>query len=178
MSRIGRDQEDRAGIRKRLQFASVRLATPVDGIVSSLTDGIRAVIDSQQLEDLKHQIRRGMEGVVRDGRHAGGRAYGYHAIPGKPGELEIVPAEAAIVRRIFKAYLAGEMPRQIAHALNAENIPPPRGAWWGSSAIQGSNNARMAFCRMNSTWGASSGIRATSGSTRTRVVALTAPTRK
>jgi hypothetical protein len=85
MSRIGRDQEDRAGIRKRLQFANVRLATPVDGIVSSLTDGIRAVIDSQQLEDLKHQIRRGMEGVVRDGRHAGGRAYGYRAVPGKPG---------------------------------------------------------------------------------------------
>jgi site-specific DNA recombinase len=142
MSRIGRDQEDRAGIRKRLQFANVRLATPVDGIVSSLTDGIRAVIDSQQLEDLKHQIRRGMEGVVRDGRHAGGRAYGYRAVPGKPGELEIVPAEAAIVRRIFECYLAGEMPRQIAHALNAENIPPPRGAWWGSSAIQGSTKRK------------------------------------
>jgi site-specific DNA recombinase len=142
MSRIGRDQEDRAGIRKRLQFASVRLATPVDGIVSSLTDGIRAVIDSQQLEDMKHQIRRGMEGVVRDGRHAGGRAYGYRAVLGKPGELEIVPTEAAIVRRIFERYLGGDMPRQIAHALNSENVPPPRGAWWGSSAIQGSSKRK------------------------------------
>ena len=72
MSRVGRDQEDRAGIRKRLRFAGISIMTPTDGVVTDLTDGIRAVIDSQYLEDLKHATRRGMAGVIRDKRHAGG----------------------------------------------------------------------------------------------------------
>lgn len=75
--------------------------------------------------------------MVRDGRHAGGRAYGYRAVPGKPGELEIVEDEAAIVRRIFAAYAAGRTPRDIAHDLNRENIRPPRGRRWNASTING-----------------------------------------
>jgi len=43
--------------------------------------------------------------VIRDGRHAGGRAYGYRAVPNKPGELEIVEEEAEIVRQIFADYI-------------------------------------------------------------------------
>jgi site-specific DNA recombinase len=68
---------DRAAIRKRLRFAGVTIMTPADGVVTDLTDGIRAVIDSQYLDDLKHATRRGMAGVIRDKRHAGGKAYGY-----------------------------------------------------------------------------------------------------
>src|SRR5205809_3227741 len=49
-------------IRKRLRFAGVTIMTPADGVVTDLTDGIRAVIDSQYLEDLKHATRRGMAG--------------------------------------------------------------------------------------------------------------------
>ena len=30
-----------------------------------------------------------------------GRAYGYRAVPGRPGELEIIEEEASVVRRIF-----------------------------------------------------------------------------
>jgi hypothetical protein len=41
MSRIGRDQEDRAAIRKRLRFAGITIMTPSDGVVTDLTDGIR-----------------------------------------------------------------------------------------------------------------------------------------
>jgi site-specific DNA recombinase len=67
----------------------------------------------------------------------GGRAYGYRAIPGKPGELEIVEEEAAIVRRIFAAYAAGRTPRDIAHDLNRENVRPPRGRRWNASTING-----------------------------------------
>jgi site-specific DNA recombinase len=69
------------------------MMTPVDGLVTRLTDGIKAVIDSQYLEDLKVMIHRGMAGVVRHGRHAGGRADGYRTT-GKKGALEIDPAEA------------------------------------------------------------------------------------
>jgi site-specific DNA recombinase len=80
MSRIGRDQEDRALIRKRLKFAGVTIMTPADGVVTDLTDGIRAVIDSQYLDDLKHAVRRGMSGKVRAGLSGGGLTYGYRVV--------------------------------------------------------------------------------------------------
>ena len=136
MSCVGRDEEDRAAIRKRLTFAGINMMTPVDGVVTRLTDGIKAVIDSQYLEDLKVMIYRGMAGVVRDGRHAGGKAYGYRTT-GKKGVLEINPAEAEIVRRIFEEYVAGRTPRDIAHGLNKGRILPPRGRSWNASTING-----------------------------------------
>jgi hypothetical protein len=97
MSRVGRDEEDRAAIRKRLTFHGVTIMTPVDGVVTRLTDGIKAVIDSHYLEDLKVMIRRGMAGVIRDGRHAGGRAYAYRPVPGKKAE-----------GRMFSSWLKGK----------------------------------------------------------------------
>jgi DNA invertase Pin-like site-specific DNA recombinase len=36
MSRVGRDQEDRAAIRKRLSFHGIAIATPTDGVVTPL----------------------------------------------------------------------------------------------------------------------------------------------
>ncbi|MBV8418518.1 MAG: recombinase family protein [Hyphomicrobiales bacterium] len=148
MSRIGRDQEDRAGIRKRLGFYSVTIATPADGVVTPLVDGIRAVIDSQQLEDLKHHTRRGMRGRVREGRSAGGRTYGYTVLPPesdghgrfKRGGRVVNEVEAQIVRRIFSQYVAGATPREIAKRLNLDGVKPPRGRNWNASTING--NAR------------------------------------
>ena len=137
LSRIARDQEDAPAIRKRLTFCGVQLVTPADGIVSPLMHGLRTIIDSQFLDDLKSSIRRGMKGVVRDGRHPGGLTFGYRAVPGRPGEPEIVVAEAEIVRRIFRDYVAGQPARAIAAKLNAEGVPPPRGTYWRGSTIGG-----------------------------------------
>jgi site-specific DNA recombinase len=72
LSRIARDEEDSPAIRKRLAFAGVKIVTTADGVVSPLMHGLRTIIDSQFLIDLKGAIRRGMSGVIRDGRHAGG----------------------------------------------------------------------------------------------------------
>ena len=41
MSRIGRDDEFRAHIRKRLAFLGIKMMTPADGVVSTLVDQIR-----------------------------------------------------------------------------------------------------------------------------------------
>jgi hypothetical protein len=43
-----------------------------------------------QREDGAKKVRRGMAGVLRDGRHPGGRAYGYRPSLGNKGALEIV----------------------------------------------------------------------------------------
>lgn len=79
-----------------------------------------------------------MAGVIREGCRAGGCACGYRPVPGAPGKMEIVEVEAMIVHRIFARYAAGDTPREIATALNAERVPPPRGKFWRASVITGS----------------------------------------
>lgn len=90
-----------------------------------------------QREEGAREVKRGMAGVARDCRHAGGRAYDYRAIAGRPGELERHEPEAQVVHRIFDAYCAGATPRDIARALNADRGPPPRGDAWNASTING-----------------------------------------
>jgi DNA invertase Pin-like site-specific DNA recombinase len=137
LDRLSRDMEDLAGIHKRLSFQGIEIQAVHDGTADSILIGIRGLVGQMQREDGAKKVRRGMAGVIRDGRHAGGRAYGYRAVPGKPGELEIVEDEAAIVRRIFAAYAGGRAPREIAQDLNRESVCPPRGRRWNASTING-----------------------------------------
>lgn len=137
LDRLSRDQEDLAGIHKRLTFAGIEIQAVHDGVADAVQVGIRGLVSTLFLADLKHKIRRGMTGVVSDGRHAGGRSFGYRPIPGKPGELEVVDEEAEVVRRIFREYLAGRTPRDIAAGLNEERVPAPRGTAWNASTING-----------------------------------------
>ena len=137
LDRLSRDQEDLAGIWKRLNFLGIELCAVHEGTADQIQIGVRGLLGSLFLTDLAHKVRRGMQGVVRDGRNAGGRGYGYRPIPGKRGELEIVEDEATTVRRIFQDYVAGRTPREIAYALNREAIRPPRGSHWTASAING-----------------------------------------
>lgn len=138
LDRLSRDQEDLAGIWKRLKFLGVDVLAVHDGKADQIQIGIRGLVGALYLQDLAHKVRRGLSGVVRDGRHAGGRAYGYRPVPGKPGELAICEPEAEIVREIFEAYVAGRTPREIAAALNRRKVPPPRGRHWMASTINGS----------------------------------------
>ena len=79
----------------------------------------------------------------RSGKAGGGLSYGYRVVRRfengvvTTGEREIVPEEAAVVRRIFKDYLAGASPKQIAKTLNAEGVRGPQGALWSPSTIHG-----------------------------------------
>ena len=141
LDRVSRDQEDLAGIYKRLTFAGVEIRAVHDGKADQIQVGIRGLVGALYLQDLSHKVRRGMAGVTSDGRHAGGRAYGYRAVSGAAGELVIESAEADVVRRIFAAYVAGHNPRAIVAQLNAERVSPPRGQVWSASTLNG-NAAR------------------------------------
>jgi site-specific DNA recombinase len=136
MDRIFRDQADYHAARKSLDFLGVTFHT-ASGKVSKIDGALRVLMGEMFIENLRLHTRRGLEGVIRDGRHAGGRAFGYRAILGKPGELEIVEAEAEIVRGIFADYIAGKTPRAIAASLNARRVPPARGTIWNASSING-----------------------------------------
>jgi site-specific DNA recombinase len=137
LDRLSRDMEDLAGIHKRLSFLGVEIHAVHDGTADAVLVGLRGLVGQLQREDGAKKVRRGMAGVIRDGRHAGGRAYGYRAAPGRTGELEIVEEEAEVVRRIFSEYADGRPPREIAGELNREGVAPPRGAKWNASTING-----------------------------------------
>ncbi len=65
-------------------------------------------------ETLALHVRRGLAGVIRESRHAGGRAYGYR-LTSERGVLEINEDGAAIVREIFARYGENESPRERSH---------------------------------------------------------------
>lgn len=141
LDRLSRDQEDTAGLFKRLAFADVRIVTVSEGDISQLHVGFKGTMNALYLNDLRDKTRRGLRGRVEAGRSAGGLCYGYRvvrALEGEPrGDREIDAAEAAIVQRIFRAFVAHISPETIAKTLNAEGIPGPMGVAWSPSTIHG-----------------------------------------
>ena len=138
LDRLSRDQADLATLYKRLTFLGITIIEVHGGKATPLQTAVRGLVGAIYLADLADKTRRGMSGRVRAGKSAGGRAYGYRAVPGKPGELAIVEHEADAVRRIYDLYASGESPRAIAGKLNSLGIVPPRGLHWNASTINGS----------------------------------------
>src|SRR3954452_879462 len=129
LDRLSRDQEDVAGLLKRLRFAGVRLCTLAEGEIGELHVGLKGTMNALALKDLADKTRRGLEGRVREGRSGGGLCFGYDVVReydnrGEPihGGRAINHAEATVVRRIFTASAAGKSPRRIALELNINGI--------------------------------------------------------
>jgi site-specific DNA recombinase len=143
LDRFSRDQEDTAGLFKRLTFADVNIVTLAEGDITHLHIGLKGTMNALFLKELAEKTRRGLRGRIELGKAGGGVSFGYRIVRRlengvvSTGEREIVPEEAAIVRRIFNDYRAGASPKQIAKALNAEGVRGPRGALWSPSTIHG-----------------------------------------
>ena len=148
LDRVSRDQEHVAAFFKQLSFSGVKLHTIAEGEISELHVGLKGTMNALFLKDLAAKTHRGLRGRVEEGRSGGGICFGYDVVKendthGEPvrGGRKINQAEADVVLRIFRQYAAGQSPRQIAIALNAESISGPAGAEWGPSTING-NAAR------------------------------------
>ena len=137
LDRLSRDMEDLAGIHKRLSFLGIEIRAVHEGVVNTVLVGLRGLVGQLYREDNAHKIRRGQAGRVGQGLNAGGLTYGYAPVPNGPGKRTIVEADAEILRRIFREYVAGRTPRDIAHDLNRDHVPPPRGRAWNASTING-----------------------------------------
>ena len=107
------------------------------------------------INELAKKTHRSVEGRALQEFHPGGRCFGYRSIPiedatrtdsyGRPQilgvKLEVHPQPAAIVRRIFADYGAGDSIKTIAKKLNAEGVTSPaphsgrRNPSWAPSAI-------------------------------------------
>src|SRR5687767_8376328 len=104
-----------------------------------MSAGMHGIMAQSQREEIARKVHRGMKPKAARGRHMGGLPYGYRAVIKRTfdlrdkGKLEIVPEEAKVVTRIYSEYLAGMTPREIAHGLNRDRVPSPRGGKWNAS---------------------------------------------
>lgn len=145
LDRLSRDQEDIAGIYKRMEFAGVKIITLSEGEISSLHIGLKGTMNAMFLKDLADKTRRGLRGRVENGKSGGGLAFGYQVVKqfnaqGEAirGDRTIDEAQADIVRRIFHEYAhENKSPTAIASDLNDESILCPSGKAWGQSTING-----------------------------------------
>jgi site-specific DNA recombinase len=144
LDRISRDQEDVAGVFKRLRFAGVTIFTLSEGEINELHVGLKGTMNALFLKDLAIKTHRGIRGRIEAGKIGGGNAYGYRVVKtldarGEPirGERAIIEEQAEIVRRIFREYVAGKGPQRIAADLNRDGIPSPTGKRWNDTTIRG-----------------------------------------
>jgi site-specific DNA recombinase len=144
LDRISRDQEDIAGLYKRLRFAGVKIFTLSEGEIAELHIGFTGTMSALYLKSLGEKTWRGQSGRVRAGKSGGGNCYGYdvvrsssNATEPERGDRRVNEKEAAIVSHVFNEYAGGKSPKAIAHALNKRNIPGPTGKAWGPSTING-----------------------------------------
>ena len=81
LDRLSRDMEDLAGIHKRLSFMDIDIIAVHEGTASTVTVGLRGLVGQLFREDNARKVRRGLQGKVRSGLSAGGKAYGYRPDP-------------------------------------------------------------------------------------------------
>lgn len=149
----------------RLRFRGVRVIVANTG--ADITDRTGRLVasvmgwkDEAFLADLADKTRRGMRGQIERGMTVGGRAYGYctESVTDSSGteigrRRVINPAEAEVVRNIYRLYANGLTPRAIAHRLNAEHVAPPRGprnrvtGSWTPATIIGPANRTLGVLR-------------------------------
>ncbi len=97
---------------------------------------IRGIFNELQLRDLRKKTLRGQIGQKQRGFSVGERTYGYRSVPvgemridkrGQPRpdgyRMEINPAEAAVVLRIFQQYSEGASLPGIVRSLNDDRVP-------------------------------------------------------
>src|SRR5690606_12458620 len=97
------DTADSLFVLKRLDFLGVKLVSVNQGEAETVNLVIHGLMGQLQREEGARKVRRGMAGVVREGRNPGGRPYGYRPVVGQVGHLEPFCA-AARARRILRPH--------------------------------------------------------------------------
>ena len=123
LDRFSRDQEDTAGLFKRLTFAGVNIVTLAEGDITHLHIGFKGTMNALFLKDLAEKTHRGLRGRVEDAKSAGGLCYGYRVVKAlnagtvTTGEREIDWEQAAVAN-------AGGRDELTARLAAADEPPP------------------------------------------------------
>ena len=80
LDRFSRDLEHIAKLHKEAQFCRVKIITLAEGEIGDLHIGVKGAMGALYLRDLAQKTRRGMEGMVRQGRAPARAPYGYRVV--------------------------------------------------------------------------------------------------
>ena len=152
LSRLSRDQVESERTIRRLEFGGVRIVGVGDGYDSQsksrkVQRGVRGLMNEMYIDDLKDKVHRGLTGQALKHYWCGGKVFGYRLVQEKDAtrtdphgnplvvgtRMEVDPAQAAVVRRVFTLYADGQSWRGVAAKLNAEGVPSPGSYWRGRS---------------------------------------------
>lgn len=115
-----------------VQAGRVDLATPA-GRMQARQLGIIARYESEHRSE---RTRRAHEQIATEGRWAGGRRpFGYAPVLGT-GTLEVVDAEADVIREAARRVIAGERVGSVANDLERRAVPTVTGARWRGQTLR------------------------------------------
>ena len=142
---IGREMSETAMTIKQLAMAGVEIFEYVHGAsltprtpTAKLLSSVQGFSDEDHAVKTSERVHESHTRSAKAGHVVGGRVFGYHNRVIFNGEdrdgnplrshvvLEVNQVEAAVVRRIFALYDAGEGLKRIAMLLNAEGAVPPK----------------------------------------------------
>ena len=144
LSRLSRDNHFLLTLYAELRFHGVRIVSRADSLDSEdrhakLGFQMRGIVNELYLDDLREKTLRGQLGQKARGFSVGEATYGYRSEP--IGEMRVdrrgrprpdgyrmvpYPAEAEVVRRIFRDFASGKALTAIVRELNEERIPGRR----------------------------------------------------
>jgi site-specific DNA recombinase len=141
--RLSRNQADLPWIFEHLEYNGVKIFTPSNGEVTRMQVAFDGISNPGYSKKLAERVKRGHDGVAREGLIPGRRAYGYDLVEHQTGVKEINTDQANIVIRVFEEYASGKSPRKIAADLMRDKIPSPSGSkHWNSQCIVGGSKKR------------------------------------
>ena len=126
---------------KPLRDNGISLVTIAQGKIDWTDFAGRLVYTIQQkgkhqfLRDLSRNVNRGKIQAVKDKRWMGGDApFGYDL--NSESRLVINETEAAVVREVFRLYVAGNSSLKVRKILNERGVPSPGGGLWYGETVR------------------------------------------
>ena len=142
ISRLARNTVDSLNTIRKLKDLGIGIIFEKEGINTLDAAGevlitILSSLAQQESESISQNVRMGLPYRMQEGKGSlnTNRFLGYQKRPDSKYDYEIVPAEAEIVRRIYREFLDGYSPAIIARHLETAGILSPAGKrrWYGET---------------------------------------------
>ena len=160
ISRFARNTLDALNYIRKLKALNIPIIFEKESVNTLEASGelmvtILASIAQQESASISQNVRMGINFGFQEGR---GRVnfssfLGYRR-GDKPGTYEIIPAEADVVRRIYRQFLEGYSPKMIADGLMEDGICTPSGGekWYPSTVASILENEKYAGDLLMQKW--------------------------
>lgn len=136
LNRTGMVMQDLEDARVQLVYYYTNELVQLDSAVNKFLVMARNFAAELEREKTSQRTHEGLLVRARQGKPAGGIAFGYQIVRDGSGQPEytVHPKQAPAVVRIFERYAAGDGQRTIARDLNEDGIPSPRAGRRGTGS--------------------------------------------